>query len=142
MPPSSIIYDELQKLQTYYVNSKLRAIAKNPYYVFDTKAFMQIIQRSCLIQEIKLRLMSKPGKLWTFSVFNSRDTEYDLLEYRTKKELYANLKPQRKKNVRFKGLESIDVEEEEKKLSQKPKLAKDAPIGVENEWKTAEADVE
>ena len=43
VPPSSIIYDELQKLQTYYVNSKLRAITKNPYYVFDLKAFMQII---------------------------------------------------------------------------------------------------
>ena len=33
--------------------------------------------------------------------------------------------------MRFKGLDEIDLEEEEKKLSQKPKLAKDAPIGVE-----------
>ena len=53
--------------------------------------------------------------------------------------MYANTKQARGKNkrVRFKGLDNIDIEEEEKKLREKPKLAKDAPMGAEfeNKWK-------
>ena len=43
VPPSSVIATELNKLQTYYVDTKLRAPIENPFYVFDLKSFMSII---------------------------------------------------------------------------------------------------
>ena len=53
--------------------------------------------------------------------------------------MYAHTKQASRKikHVRFKGLDHIDIDEEENRLKARGKLAKDAPMGAEitNAWK-------
>lgn len=74
VPPSSIIAEELTILQDYYIKNVLRSKTNASFEKIDKEKFMKIISRSCLIEEIKKRLLTKPGVEQVFSIFNSRDT--------------------------------------------------------------------
>jgi hypothetical protein len=97
---------------------------------------MKIISRSCLIEELKKRLLSKPGSEHAFSIFNSRDKKFDQAQFKAQKAMFADTKLIKKHlTVRFEGLPDID-EEEKQYMTRKP-LAKDAKLGaeIENAWK-------
>lgn len=67
--PSSIIGSEVSLLIKQYVNTRLRAVFKRDADLLGITNFNIIILRSCLIDELRQRLLAKPGKEWTFSVF-------------------------------------------------------------------------
>lgn len=84
--------------------------------------------RSCLIDELKQRIISAPGEEWTFSVFNSRDIKLDN-GYDLKKLLANNQRKEKPvKRVRFKGLPPMEEDGKKKKI-----MPKDAPKGVEDQ---------
>lgn len=77
IPPSCILAEELSFIQDFYVKYVLRSKSDKCYEKVDEERFMKIVSRSCLIEEIKKRLLSKPGTEHLFSIFNSRDTVFD-----------------------------------------------------------------
>lgn len=77
IPPSCILAEELSLIQEYYVKYVLRSKSVKSYEIVDEERFMKIVSRSCLIEEIKKRLLSKPETEHLFSIFNSRDTLFD-----------------------------------------------------------------
>ena len=76
--------------------------------------------------------MSKPGKKWTFSVLESNDKAFDESQFSMQRNLYANTKMTKKKlTVKFKGIPRT-IEEEEQYFRDRVKLAKDAPLNVDD----------
>ena len=109
--------------------------------VVSLKQFKEIISRSCLIEEFKKRIFSKPGTDHVFSIFNSRDVTFDVAQFKAQKDMYAESKVVKKHlKVRFEGLPDID--EEERYNAKRKRLAKDAPKGAEevNAWKLNQDD--
>jgi len=128
--PSSIAGSELEILVKHYVKTHLRVDVERTSDAINLGTFQKLIMRSCLIDEIKQRLISKPGKEWTISVFNSRDSKFDKKAFDLKKLIYGNNKMFKPiKHVTWKGLPPIEEDE----LRAKKKMLKDAPKGVENE---------
>lgn len=82
-----------------------------------------------MIDELRQRLTAKPGKDWTFSVFEPRNINLNNEQNELKKLIYGNIRMFKPvKHVTWKGLPPI--EEDEMKVSKK--LMKDAPKGVED----------
>jgi hypothetical protein len=77
IPPSCVLAEELSLIQDYYVKFVLRSKSDRCYEKVDLERFMKIISRSCLIEEIKKRLLSRPGTEHSFSIFNSRNKKFD-----------------------------------------------------------------
>lgn len=78
MSPSSVLGEELEILGTHLVTTRIRATLLMDSDLINFFTFSVLILRSCLTDELRQRLASKPGKEWTFSVFKPRATEYDL----------------------------------------------------------------
>ena len=125
--PSSVVGEEVSLLVKHYVNTRLRAAFKRDGDLLGIINFNILILRSCLIDELRQRLLSKPGKEWTFSVFEGRNQSGNQSN-ELKKLIYGNLRMFKPvKHVTFKGLPPI--EEDEKRAR---KLMKDAPKGAED----------
>ena len=125
--PSSVVGEEVSLLVKHYVNTRLRAAFKRDGDLLGIINFNILILRSCLIDELRQRLLSKPGKEWTFSVFEGRNQAGNQSN-ELKKLIYGNLRMFKPvKHVTFKGLPPI--EEDEKRAR---KLMKDAPKGAED----------
>ena len=104
-----------------YVEKTLRAEYKRFADRITLVTFNMLIMRSCLIDELKQRLIAKPGKEWTFSVFQGRAIKKTDAEL--KKLIYCNLRMFKPvKHVQWKGLPPI--EEDELRQSKK-KMMKD-----------------
>jgi hypothetical protein len=125
--PSSVLGEELEILAQHYVSTRIVSTVKRDYDIINFFTFNSLIYRSCLIDELKQRLASKPNKEWTFSIFMGRDPEIEL--QKTKRGVQKNLRLFRPiKHVRWNGLPPYDDETE----GDKPKkIMKDAPKGAE-----------
>ena len=78
-------------LGKHYVRTRLRAALKRDSDIINFLTFQQLLMRSCLIDELKQRLLAKPGKEWDFSIFQPR-VGYDNGESELKKLIYGNLR--------------------------------------------------
>ncbi len=78
--PSSVIGQEIQMLADHYVDTRIKSTLLRDNDLIDIVTYKILVLRSCLCDELKSRLLSKPGKLWTFSVFQGRGNELEAKE--------------------------------------------------------------
>ena len=128
--PSSIVGQEVEILSKYYVERQIREMLPKEAERINLFVFSRLVMRSCLIDEIKQRILSKPRTEWTFNCFESKDSTYDAKAFALKQAYYKEKKMYRQaKHVTWSGLGPIEDDD----LKQRKKLMKDAPKGAEDE---------